>query len=86
MIIKTFVIIAFLLIILSLGSALYHLVKRDGDAAHSEKTVKALTFRIGLSVLLFILIFIAYATGFIQPEGIGARIHQPQSSSTPTSP
>jgi hypothetical protein len=74
MIIKSIVIVAFLLIVVSLGSALYHLVKR-GDQQQSEKTVKALTFRIGLSVVLFILIFIAYASGWIKPEGIGARIH-----------
>lgn len=74
MIIKILVIIAFLLIISSLASALYHLVKHRGQE-QSEKTVKALTFRIGLSVLLFILIFIAYATGLIKPEGIGSRIH-----------
>ncbi len=74
MIIKSLVIVAFLFIILSLGSALYHLVQH-GSAEHSEKTAKALTFRIALSVVLFILIFIAYASGLIQPEGIGARIH-----------
>lgn len=74
MIIKSIVIVAFLLIIISLGSALYHLVKH-GDQEQSEKTAKALTFRIGLSVMLFILIFIAYASGWIKPEGIGARIH-----------
>lgn len=84
MIIKIVVIVAFLLIVASLGSALYHLVKR-GDQEHSEKTAQALTFRIGLSVLLFILIFIAYATGLIKPEGIGARIHHPPTqSATPT--
>jgi hypothetical protein len=44
------------------------------DEDHSKKTVKALTFRIGLSLLLFIMIFIAYFTGIIKPEGIGARI------------
>lgn len=77
MIIKSVVVIAFILIIISLGSALYHLVKH-GNQEQSEKTAKALTFRIGLSVLLFILIFIAYATGLIKPEGIGARIHHLQ--------
>ena len=77
MIIKSVVIVAFILIIISLGSALYHLVK-GGEQAQSEKTVKALTFRIGLSVMLFILIFIAYATGLVEPEGIGARIHHLQ--------
>ncbi len=77
MIIKSVVIIAFILIIISLGSALYHLVKREGQE-QSEKTAKALTFRIGLSVVLFILIFIAYASGLIKPDGIGARINYSQ--------
>lgn len=85
MLIKIVVIVAFLLIIASLGSALYHLVKH-GEQQQSEKTVKALTVRIGLSVLLFALIFIAYASGLIKPEGIGARIHHlpiPSTKSTP---
>lgn len=73
--IKFFVILAFLLIIFSLGSALFHIVKNKGQE-QSEKTAKALTFRIGLSLALFILVFIAYATGLIKPQGIGARIQQ----------
>ncbi len=76
-IIKSLVIIAFLFILISLGSALYHLVKR-GNQEQSAKTAQALTVRIGLSVLLFIFIFIAYATGWMQPEGIGTRIHPVQ--------
>ncbi len=75
MLIKSFVIIAFILIIISLGSALFHLVKRT-DEEQSRKTANALTFRIGLSVVLFILIFLAYTTGLIKPQGIGARIQQ----------
>lgn len=85
MIIKTVVIVAFLLIVASLGSALYHLVKR-GDQEQSEKTAKALTIRIGLSMLLFILIFIAYATGLVKPEGIGARIHHLPTQPTKPAP
>ena len=73
MIIKSFLIIAFLVIIFSLGSALFHLVTNKGKE-QSEKTVKALTFRIGLSLVLFILVFLAYATGIIKPQGIGARM------------
>ena len=73
--IKTLAIIFFLFIIVSLGIALFHLVKGK-DAEQSEKTLKALTYRIGLSVLLFILLFIAFATGLFQPHGIGARIEQ----------
>lgn len=53
-------------IVFSLGSALYFLLyNRD----HNERTVKALTFRIGLSLTLFILLFIGFATGLIKPHG-----------------
>lgn len=74
MIIKNIVIIAFILIIISLGSALFHLVKYRNQE-QSEKTVKALTFRITLSILLFIFIFIALATGLLKPHGLGIQMH-----------
>ena len=74
MLIKTLIIVAFLTIIVSLGSALFHIVKHKNDE-DSRKTAKALTLRIGLSLGLFILLFIALATGLIQPHGIGARMH-----------
>ncbi len=77
MIIKSLIIITFLIIIASLGSALYYMVINKGKQ-QSEKTATALTIRIGLSLTLFILIFIAYATGLIKPQGIGARIQQQQ--------
>lgn len=84
MLIKTLVIIAFVAIIASLGSALFHLVKHK-DEANSQKTLKALTFRIGLSVALFIFVVIAIATGLVEPHGLGAKIHSSQSvSETPT--
>ncbi len=50
---KTFVIIAFVAIIVSLGNALFHLVKHK-DQESSQKALKALTFRIGLSIALLI--------------------------------
>jgi uncharacterized membrane protein len=74
--IKSLVIIAFILIIISLGSALFHLVKHKTEE-QSEKTVKALTFRITLSILLFIFVFIAVATGIYKPHGLGVKMHKP---------
>ncbi len=71
---KIFLIAIFLTILFSLGSALYHLIKHKNEAS-SQKTVNALTWRIGLSVALFILVFILVATGIIQPHGIGSRVH-----------
>ena len=81
MIIKSVVIIAFILIIISLGSALFHLVNRK-TLEQSEKTVKALTFRITLSILLFIFVFIAVATGIFKPHGLGVKIHMQQPAQT----
>jgi hypothetical protein len=72
---KIVAIIIFIAIIASLGSALFHLVKNSSEE-ESRKTAKALTFRIGLSLVLFILLFLAYATGLFKPSGIGSRINQ----------
>ncbi len=76
MFIKMLIIIVFVAIIVSLGSALFDLVKHK-DPIHSQKTLKALTFRIGLSVVLFIFVMIAIATGLIEPTGLGTKIHTP---------
>jgi uncharacterized membrane protein len=77
MIIKTIVVIAFILIIISLGSALLHLVKHKSDE-DSKKTVKALTFRITLSLVLFVFVYVMIATGLYTPHGIGVRMHAPK--------
>ncbi len=62
------IVIAFLVFILaSLGSALYYLIR---DKGQSERTVKALTVRISLSIALFVLLMLGYATGFISPHGL----------------
>jgi Protein of unknown function (DUF2909) len=55
-----FVFIAFILI--SLFSALYFLLK---DKGQSERTVKALTIRVILSIVLFALLMLGYRFGFI---------------------
>ena len=64
---KILVAIAFLLIFISLGSALVYLMK---DKGKSNRTVKALAFRVGFSITLFVLILIAHYFGLIQPTGI----------------
>jgi cytochrome bd-type quinol oxidase subunit 2 len=61
-----FLILACLLaIVLSLGSALLHLVRDKGE---SQKIARALTIRVGLSVLLFVLLMVAWWLGWIQPH------------------
>ncbi|HEY6452520.1 MAG TPA: twin transmembrane helix small protein [Steroidobacteraceae bacterium] len=53
-------------IVVSLGSALYHLASGKGD---SDKLLRALTVRITLSLLLFALLMIAWRVGLIAPRG-----------------
>lgn len=79
MIFKFFILIAFLLIIFNLGVALLNVVTHKGPP---EKTAKALTFRISLSLILFILLFLAVITGLIKPHGIGNTIQQQKSQSS----
>jgi hypothetical protein len=67
MLTKIIIVLFLLLIVGSLFSGLFYLVKDKGS---SDRAVKALTVRISLSVLLFILLMIGYATGVLQPHGI----------------
>lgn len=66
--IKILIVACLLGIIASLGSGLFHLVS---DKGQSNKMVSALTVRIVLSVALFVLLFIAWKMGMLQPHGIG---------------
>jgi hypothetical protein len=54
-------------IVISLGSALYYLVK---DKGQSERTVKALTVRISLSIILFVMLMASYYLGLIPQTGL----------------
>jgi len=64
----TLLIVAFLiLIVYNLGAGLYYMMT---DKGQTDRTVRALTWRIGLSVLLIVLVMIGIATGVIQPHGI----------------
>jgi len=79
--IKIIFIVIFIFILFSLGSALFNLVSHK-NKEHSEKTAKALSYRIGISLVLFILMYLAYVTGMIKPEGIGARIQMLKQNQT----
>jgi putative copper export protein len=68
MLVKAIVILFLLIILYSLGSAMFYLV-RD-KKSDDTRVVKALTWRIGLSMLLFILLFVAFGLGWITPHSI----------------
>jgi len=65
--IKVVVVIIFLVILASLGTALFHLARYQNA---SPKIARALTVRIALSVVLIALLFVFYRLGWIQPHGL----------------
>lgn len=67
LLIKSIIILLFFFIFFSLGSALYFLIH---DKSGSDRIVKALTWRIGLSILLFTILLLAFALGWITPHPI----------------
>jgi hypothetical protein len=64
---KTIIVVLLLIVLFSLGQALFFLIK---DEKGSDRMLKALTWRIGLSVFIFILLIIGQAVGLIQPHGL----------------
>ena len=64
LIIHVILIILFLVVVATLFQALFFLARDQGD---SKRTVKVLTLRIGLSVMLFILVLVLWAVGLLKP-------------------
>ncbi len=63
---KTIILSLLFLVLVSLVSALISMVKGD----NSDKMLKSLTWRIGLSVFIFVLLIIGQATGVITSHGL----------------
>jgi hypothetical protein len=60
--------ILFVAILTSLGVALVALFRR-GD--HSQTLLRALTIRVSLSVLFFLLLLLGWSLGVLEPHGLG---------------
>jgi hypothetical protein len=67
MIIKYLIVAVLIAIVASLGSGLFFMLKDKGG---SRRMVNSLTVRIGLSVALFVLLFVAWSMGLIQPHAL----------------
>lgn len=64
---RVLVLIVFLWIIVSLGSALVYLMR---DRGNSNRMAYALTWRVGLSVALFLFVLLAHHLGWIESTGV----------------
>jgi hypothetical protein len=64
--------LAFVAILTSLGVALFFMMRGDGTNGKrkSSNMARALAFRVGFSIVLFVCILIAWKLGYIQPTGI----------------
>ncbi len=71
MLMKFLVSFAFVAILASLGSALFFMM-RDGrnGQAKTSRMAKALAFRVGFSIVLFLCVLLAWKLGYIHPTGI----------------
>ena len=67
MLIKILIVCALIAILVSLASGMFFLVK---DKGQTERTARALTVRIVLSVSLFGLLMLGIFTGHIKPHGV----------------
>lgn len=69
MIFKIIIVAMLFFIVGSLASAMFHMVNSE-QGKSSDKVLKSLTWRIGLSALLFILLFIGQWLGLISPHSL----------------
>ena len=65
---KLLIIAVLVAILWNLGAGLYYMMV---DKGKTNRTVKSLTWRIGLSVALILLVVAGIFTGVIRPHGIG---------------
>ncbi len=70
--IQILIIVVFAGILVSLFSGLYYLVKDKGT---TTRTARALTFRIGLSLGLFLFLMALIGLGVIKPHGLYPANH-----------
>lgn len=91
LLVKIIVLLLLVFVIISLFSGLYFLVK---DKGQSNRTVNALTMRIGLSVVAIIVVLIAGVTGILEINpspldeqvGISSQPADGNSSDEPSKP
>ncbi len=70
------VIVAFVAILGSLAAALVFMMRGSSgsdDGERSRHMARALAFRVGFSVLLFVIVLVSYFMGWIQPTGLPMR-------------
>ena len=62
--------LALLAIVASLGAAAFFMLRGPQEGKAKNRMARALALRVGISVLLFVCILLAWKLGYIHPSGI----------------
>ena len=66
MLVKAVITIFLLVILYTLGSSFFFMVKDKGEG---DRMLKRLMWRIGLSIFLVLILYVMFLMGWIQPSG-----------------
>lgn len=66
MLVKVAIIAVLLVIVYTLGSSFFFMLKDKGE---SDRMLKRLMWRIGLSILLLLVLYVMFLLGWIEPSG-----------------
>lgn len=72
---KTVIVLMLVAVLVALASAGVFMLRKSDDAAEGpsgrdKRMARALAFRVGLSVALFLLVMLGWAMGWVRPGGI----------------
>ncbi len=65
MLVKTFIIVSLLVILYTLASSFFFMLKDKGE---NDRMLKRLTWRIGLSLFLLLVLYSMFLLGWIEPS------------------
>lgn len=65
---KIVIVLMLFLILYNLGAGLYYMI---ADKGRTKRTVNALTWRVGLSAALILLVLLGMWSGVLQPHALG---------------
>ncbi len=73
---KTVIVLMLVAVLVALASAGVFMLRKgdggaaDGEAGRDRRMARALAFRVGLSVALFLLVMLGWAMGWVRPGGL----------------
>lgn len=63
--------VAFLGVLAALGTAFLFMMRGDAEGApKTQRMMRALAFRVGISIVLFLCILLSWKMGWLKPTGI----------------